>query len=160
TSESDGHGHSNVLGGDANLRRVGARAAAANLEGRGSELTRFKADIDGLPTLAVTAAKRFGGVTPPAIPSGGALIDFRGPPGTVPGVEFSDVYRGHFDPRAVRGRIVVVGATAPTLQDVHAVPTSSARLMTGPEVEANAIWTALHRDPLRDPSPLAIVIVI
>src|SRR5262249_45181890 len=125
-----------------------------------SELTRFKADIAGLPTLAVTTAKRFGRVTPPAIGRAGALIDFRGPPGTIPSLEFSDVFRGHFDPRAVRGRIVVVGATAPTLQDVHAVPTSNDRLMTGPEVEANAIWTAMHGDPLRDVSPLAAFILI
>ena len=31
TSESDDHGHTNVLGGDANLRRVHARAAATDL---------------------------------------------------------------------------------------------------------------------------------
>ena len=31
TSESDEHGHTNVLGGDANLRRIGARAAASDL---------------------------------------------------------------------------------------------------------------------------------
>ena len=57
--------------------------------------------------------------------------------------------KGHFDPRLVRGQIVVVGAGSPTLQDVHATPTGS-RLMSGPEVQANAIWTALHGFPLRD----------
>ena len=31
TGETDGHGHTNVLGGDENLARIGARAAAANL---------------------------------------------------------------------------------------------------------------------------------
>src|SRR3954462_4546055 len=31
TSESDAHGHTNVLGGDANLAAIDARAAAANL---------------------------------------------------------------------------------------------------------------------------------
>ena len=32
--------------------------------------------------------------------------------------------------------------------------------MTGPEVEANAIWTVLHGNPLREISPLAALIVI
>jgi hypothetical protein len=48
-----------------------------------------------------------------------------------------------------RDRIVVVGATAPSLQDLHATPTSS-EPMSGPEIQANALWTALHGLPLRD----------
>ena len=50
----------------------------------------------------------------------------------------------------MRGRIVVVGATAATLQDVHPTPTASGELMSGPEIEANAIYTATHGLPLRD----------
>ena len=82
--------------------------------------------------------------------AGGAWIDYRGPPGTMPTVSFSTLLDS---PRAWRrrcaGRIVVVGVTAPTEQDVHATPTSSDRLMSGPEIQANAIWTALHGLPLR-----------
>jgi hypothetical protein len=58
-----------------------------------------------------------------------------------------------------RGRIVVVGATAPSLQDVHATPTGS-EPMPGPEVEANAIWTALHGLPLRSAPPIIDLLVI
>jgi HD-GYP domain-containing protein (c-di-GMP phosphodiesterase class II) len=43
--------------------------------------------------------------------------------------------------------VVVIGATAPTLHDQHATPQGRA-LMSGPEVQANAIWTALHDLPL------------
>jgi hypothetical protein len=43
-----------------------------------------------------------------------------------------------------------VGATAATLQDVHPTPTASGKLMSGPEIEANAIYTAVHGLPLRD----------
>ena len=50
---------------------------------------------------------------------------------------------------AFRGKIVVVGATAPSLQDLHATPTSGSDLMPGPEVQANAIWTAVRGNPLR-----------
>jgi HD-GYP domain-containing protein (c-di-GMP phosphodiesterase class II) len=42
----------------------------------------------------------------------------------------------------------VVGASSPTLQDVHSTPAAT-RLMSGPEVQANAIWTLLHGVPLR-----------
>jgi hypothetical protein len=47
----------------------------------------------------------------------------------------------------VRGRVVVVGAASPTLQDVHPTPTSDTP-MSGPEIEANAIDTVLRGMPL------------
>ncbi|MDX6721971.1 MAG: hypothetical protein QOD73_375, partial [Solirubrobacteraceae bacterium] len=85
-------------------------------------------------------------------PGRGARIDFRGPPGTIRTVSFSAVLDGRVDPAVFRGRVVVVGATAPSLQDLHPTPTSS-QPMSGPEIQANAIWTALHGLPLRDAAP-------
>ena len=85
----------------------------------------------------------------------GAWIDFRGPPGTIPSVSFADLIAGTADTARLRGRVVVVGATAPTLGDVHPTPTSNDRLMSGAEVQANAIWTALHGLPMRDAPPWA-----
>jgi CHASE2 domain-containing sensor protein len=153
TTEVDDHGHTNVLGGDANLARIGARAGAANLDGTaGGTLRRVPWGASGLPSLAVAASEVTTGhtVAPSSFPGEGALIDFRGPPGTIASLPYSDVKRGTFDPRAVAGKIVVVGATAPTLQDVHATPASSSKLMSGPEVQANAIWTVVHGLPLHD----------
>jgi CHASE2 domain-containing sensor protein len=155
TTEVDAHGRTNVLGGDANLARVGARAGAANLDGTsGGTLRRVPWGASGLASLAVAGAEMGTGrhVPESSFPAGGALIDFRGPPGTIGSLPFADVKRGTFDPRAVAGKIVVVGAVAPTLQDVHAVPTSTDTLMSGPEVQANAIWTVVHGLPLRDAS--------
>ena len=57
---------------------------------------------------------------------------------------------GRVPERALQAKIVIVGGTAATLQDAHATPTSGSSQMSGPEVEANAIWTALHGNPLRD----------
>jgi CHASE2 domain-containing sensor protein len=65
-------------------------------------------------------------------------------------MSFSDLVRGTADTAWLRDRVVVVGASAPTLQDVHATPASTDQLMSGPEVQANAIWSALHGLPLRD----------
>jgi CHASE2 domain-containing sensor protein len=152
TAETDEHGNSNVLGGDEHLRQLGARAGASNLPpGPGGVLQRFEPAAGGLETLAVAAARRVGQApAPSAFDDGGAWIDFRGPPGTIDTVSFSDLVDGRVDPARVRGRIVVVGAAAATLQDVHPTPTASGQLMSGPEIEANAIYTATHGLPLRD----------
>jgi CHASE2 domain-containing sensor protein len=152
TAEPDEHGNSNVLGGDEHLRQLGARAGASNLPpGPGGVLQRFEPAAGGLETLAVAAARRVGQApAPSAFDDGGAWIDFRGPPGTIDTVSFSDLVDGRVDPARVRGRIVVVGAAAATLQDVHPTPTASGQLMSGPEIEANAIYTATHGLPLRD----------
>ena len=151
TSQTDAHGNTDVLGGDANLAAVNARAAAANLtSSTGGIITRYPYAVSGLKSLAVVAAERFGGkrLSLSQFPHDNALIDFRGGPGTFPSYPFASVLRGAVPAAALRGKIVIVGATAPSLQDLHATPTSGSDLMVGPEVQANALWTALHGNPL------------
>jgi CHASE2 domain-containing sensor protein len=164
TTEVGDHGDTNVLGGDENLRQIHARAAAANLDdAERGVVTRFPAALAGLPTIAVATAERATGrsVQRDAFAAHEALIDYRGGPGTFPMLSFARVRKGQFDPRDVRGKIVIVGATAPTQQDVHPTPTSGSELMAGPEVQANAIWTALHGFPLRQaPGWLDVLFVI
>ena len=162
TAETDEHGGTNVLGGAAALKSIGAQAAASNLpEGRGGVLQRVEYEHGGLPTLATVAARLVG--HPPArssFPKGGAWIDFHGPPGTIDTVSFSDLVNGRVDPARVRGRVVVVGAASPTLQDVHPTPTSD-RLMSGPEIEANAIDSVIRGNPLRrTPTWVGLLIVL
>jgi response regulator RpfG family c-di-GMP phosphodiesterase len=163
TSEVDDHGATNVLGGDDNLARVHSRAGAANLaEGVAGALDRFPYAVGGLESVAVATAERTLGRRVPrsGFAGRGARIDFRGPPGTVTTVSFSAVLAGRVDPAVFRGRIVVVGATAPSLQDLHPTPISS-KPMSGPEVQANAIWTAMHGLPLRDaPLPIEVGLVL
>jgi HD-GYP domain-containing protein (c-di-GMP phosphodiesterase class II) len=164
TSESDAQGRTGVLGGDANLAKVHARAAAANLEtAPGGVITSFPYEVSGLKSLAVTAAERAEATSlrPARFENGKALIDYRGGIGAFPEVSFWRVLRGTAPAGVFRGKIVVVGATAPSLQDLHATPTSGSELMPGPEVQANAIWTALHGNPLRDaPGWLTAVAVL
>jgi CHASE2 domain-containing sensor protein len=152
TTETDGRGRTNVLGGDENLADARAKAAAANLVTEaGGLVRRFPYSVGGLRSIAVTTAAQVAGEPPDGagFAAGGAWIDYSGPPGTVPTVSFSDVVRGRADTRLLRDRIVVIGATAPTLRDVHATPLSDDQLMSGPEVQANAIATALRGLPLR-----------
>jgi CHASE2 domain-containing sensor protein len=162
TSETDGHGGTNVLGGDANLRRVHARAAASDLHNDGAgAVTHVPRKAGGLESMSVVAAER-AGVSPPrgAFRNGAAWIDYRGPPGTIRTVSFADVVRGDFPSDFFRDRIVVVGASAPTLRDVHATPVGGGDLMAGAEVQANAIWTALHGFPLRSAPPVVTFLLV
>jgi CHASE2 domain-containing sensor protein len=164
TSQSDQFGHTDVLGGDANLAHVHARAGAANLTTAAEgTITLYPRALSGLESLAVVAAQRASGKPLPrsAFPGGSALIDYRGGPETFASFPFWKVLRGGVPATRLRGKIVVVGATAPSLQDLHATPTSGAGLMWGPEVQANAIWTAMHGNPLRNgPDWLTVLAVL
>ncbi|HET6507151.1 MAG TPA: HD domain-containing phosphohydrolase [Baekduia sp.] len=151
TTETDGHGGTNVFGGDDHVAAVGARAAMASFPILGGgEIARVEPSADGVPTIAVAAAESLGHrVDVRAFERGGAWIDYRGPPGTIPELSFSDVREGRVPASAIRGKVVVVGMVAPTGQDVHPTPTVHDELMSGPEVQANALWTVLHDLPLR-----------
>jgi response regulator RpfG family c-di-GMP phosphodiesterase len=151
TGESDSRGRTNVLGGDENLARIGARAGASNLlSDPGGVVRRYPRMVGRLSTLPVLTAERLGApLGPDDFDVGEAWIDFRGGPGTFPTISFSDVHDGRVEPSRLRGKIVVVGAGAATLQDMHGTATSGKDLMSGPELQANAIWTALHGNPLR-----------
>jgi adenylate cyclase len=153
TTEVDRRGHTGVLGGDANLRRAHARAGHTGSPADPDGVIRhLAARVDGLEAFAVVAAESATRrpISDPALSDGRALIDFAGPPGTVPVIPFSRLLSGRFDRRLVRDRIVVVGATAPSLQDVHHTTTSGGSVMSGAELEANAISTAMRGFPLRD----------
>lgn len=163
TTEVNKHGGSDVLGGDANLRSIHAIAGNALIPtDPGGVIRRFLYSVDGLKSFSVTAAERGTGrsISPSKL-RGGAWIDYAGPPGTVPSVSFSRVMRGDFPRGFFRGKVVVVGPTAPSLQDVHATSVSGNQLMGGAEVQADAIWTAMHGFPLRNtPGWLRAIVLV
>ena len=89
---------------------------------------------------------------------GDQWIDFPGAEHTIPWVSFSSVYDqkkyGRPDgwthplaPNYFRGKIVLVGATEVSLQDIHATSTDGA--MAGVEIEADATATILDGFPLK-----------
>jgi len=131
---------------------LGARVGNGNYELEADGVfRRFPYAIQKLETFPVVSAERALGrrLDPSDFPGKRAWIDFAGPPGAVPFLSFSTVLDGKFDPAIVRGKVVVVGATAPTLQDVHPTSTSGGGVMSGPEIQANAIETVLRGFPLR-----------
>lgn len=164
TTEIGRGGRTNVLGGNANLAQAHAQAGAANFRANSDgTIQRYAYSVGGLRSLAVVAAERSTGrpLSPTAFDHGSAWIDFRGPVGTMPSVSFSDLVQGKVKPSQIAGKIIVIGATSPVLQDLHPTSTTSSTGMSGPEVQANAIWTALHGNPLREgPSWLAMLAIV
>lgn len=116
------------------------------------------AEVNGLPTIAGAVTRRLTGRRPDRSQMHGGWIDFPGPPGTVRSLSFADVLNGHFDRAGVRGKVVVIGATAPVLQDMHSTAVGSP--MSGPEVQADVISTALAGFPLRSPPGIVTVLLI
>ena len=147
TGEIDDEGRTRVLGGEASLAQAGgARAAASTFPtDPGGAIRRYDREDTHLATIPALVGERFG----PKLTDERALIDFRGPAGTIPTHSFVDVLKGRVGAAELRARIVVVGATAPALQDVHPTSAPGSRQMAGAEIQANAIWTALEGNPLQ-----------
>lgn len=140
-------GETDVLGGNENLAAIGARAGAADLPLDNDEVIRHMVnEVHHLPSVALAVAKTLKINARP--PSTRPWLDYRGPPGTTDSLSFLNVLHGRFPRSLVRGRIVVVGVTAPVLHDLD--DTSVGAAMPGPEVQANAISTVLSEYPLRD----------
>ncbi len=153
TTEVDREGGTNVFGGDEIVAQVDARVGNGNFPtDSGGVIRRVAYRVDGLKSFALVAAERAKGATETISPDefhnrDTNWIDFRGPPGRIETHSFSNVYYGRFEPGTFKGKIVVVGPSAPALQDVHS--TSSGENMSGAEIQANAISTALRGFPLR-----------
>ena len=161
TTEVLGNGRTAILGGNANLAAAGASPGNAN----------FRPDSDGvirstfyslqrLKTfgVAVAEAATHRKVKASSFGGGSVPIDFAYPAGSIPTTSLSTVWRGAFDPALFRGKIVFVGVTAPSLQDIHATSTDST--MPGVELQANAASTVLRGLPLRNASGTLDILLI
>ena len=150
------------LGSEAVLRPTGARAGSTVLptdtDGR---IRRLAYSIRGLPSFPVAAAELAARrrVNPDAFDDGDAWIDFHGPPGTIPTISFARVLSGHSLRASIRGKIVVVGATAPSLGDTFETSAGGGR-MSGAEIQANAISTIRRGLPLRDAPAFDVFLIL
>jgi adenylate cyclase len=151
TTVVDDQGGTNVFGGEEVLRDLAARAAHAGLTtDSGRVARRMSRELEKLETLSVAAVERARGSQVPedAFPDP-AWIDYHGR-ANVRTVPFHRVVRGDFRRGTFRDQIVVVGATAPSLQDVHPTSVSGDEFMYGVEIHANAMSTLLRDFPLRE----------
>ncbi|HEX4753094.1 MAG TPA: adenylate/guanylate cyclase domain-containing protein, partial [Solirubrobacterales bacterium] len=164
TTETNKRGESRVFGGEEVVHEVGARAGDTIVPVESGGTTRkMLYEHGGLVSFAVAAAEAATGkrITEGEFESGGkAWIDYRGPPETFRNVPFSRVLRGKVPASVFRGKTVVIGATSPSLQDLHATSTTGDELMSGPELQANSIWTAIHGFPLSSSATIVDLILI
>ena len=159
TTEVAGDGSTGIFGG-LPLSELGARAGSALFApDPGGVVRKIAYEVEGLPTLAVAAAETATGRAVAARAGAEEWIDFHGKPGSIPTIPFWQAERqaeGFY-----ADRIVVVGATALTLKDLHTTSTSSGEFMSGPELEAHAISTVLRNFPLRSSSrPVDIALLV
>jgi adenylate cyclase len=85
-----------------------------------------------------------GGVTVPVDESAAALIPYRGGKGSFPYYSLADVLHDRIGAGELKGKIVLVGTTAPALQDLRATPVQGA--FPGVEIHANLIAGILDRE--------------
>ena len=145
-------GGTNVFGGDDVLRTLQTRAAHAGYAtDAGRVVRRMAHDLEKLDTMAVAIVERDQRREVPetAFPDERAWIDYHGK-ANVEKIPFYRVVRGNFPEGTFRDKIVLVGATAPILQDVHPTSVSGDDFMFGVEVLANSVSTLLRDFPLRE----------
>ena len=163
TTEVDERGRSNVFGDESLVREIGARVGNASyLTDSGGVIRRMPYEVERLKSFSVVTAEAASGrkISRSDMDGGSAWIDWHGPPGTIESVSFSRALEGRTRPGFFRGKIVVVGASAPSLQDVHATSVTGDELQPGPEIQAESIATALDDFPLHDAPGVVDVILI
>jgi adenylate cyclase len=164
TTEVDEQGRPNLIFDAAALEELGARAGNANLPtDPDGIIRRFPHEVEKLKGFAIVAAEiaREKLITSGEMGGDVQWIEYAGSAGTVTSHSFSRVLQGNVPSSVFKDKVVVIGATAPSLQDIHATPTGA--VMSGPEIQANAISTALAGFPLRSLSTgwnIVLIIVL
>ena len=158
-------GKTGVLGGDP--QAFGARPGDSTVKADSTGVVydfqhTYQPPLDSFPVAIASdaeghevSASLFGGAMHP-VP-----IDYAGPPGTVAHLSYWQIYANKFPAAAVRGKIVIVGASAPELQDNHPTPTSGGVMMRGPEIQADSAAPVLAGIPLRaGPGWLNVALIV
>jgi len=91
-------------------------------------------------------------------PSNPQLINYVGPPGTFVTYSVKDVLADDFDTSTFANKIVLVGATAPSLHDTFFVPTSHGIPMSGVEIQANVLQMMITENYLLSEPAIAVIL--
>jgi adenylate cyclase len=92
--------------------------------------------------------------------NGRLWVDYIGPPETYPYYQAYRVVLGDYPDETFKDKIVLIGATSVSLQDIYPVPFSTQKRMPGVEIEANAIDTILSGHFRYVTTPLVDLLVI
>ncbi len=105
--------------------------------------------VEQVPQKQITVGQR----AVPLNADGKMLINYCGPTGTIPRYSFWEVVSGQVSEDEFKGKIVLVGATAPGLYDIRNAPyRQKSRFFLGVETNANIVNSLLHMSPLTDSS--------
>jgi len=108
---------------------------------------------NAVPIEGIALGHGKGRVTIPLGPQASALVPFRGAGGATGGsfryISATRILAGELHAGELRGKVVLVGATAPGLQDLRATPMSAT--YPGVEVHANVVSGILDNRMLREP---------
>jgi CHASE2 domain-containing sensor protein len=160
-TQIDGEGQGQILGGPggelpASVGYAGFPLAADDAYRQVDESVGLPGAAQRLESFAVVAAGLAGA---PLERFERAWIDYHGPAGTFKTYRFADVLGGADSSRFLN-KIVVVGTSARQQNDLHATAHGGRRVMSGAEIQANAISTLRREQPLRSLGAAAELAVI
>ncbi len=92
---------------------------------------------------------KVGPLTIPVDETASALIPYRGSKFSFPYLSLSDVIKDRIKPEQLKGKIALIGTTAPGLQDLRSTPVDS--VYPGVEIHANLIAGMLDREIKQKP---------
>ena len=149
TTEVGENGEPNFLGGAEGIEYARTSVGNGNFDDDpGGIIRRVPFELDQLKSFAVVAVER--ATSEPVEPFSSRPDSWtttarwgRSPPSRSPACS-----TGSSSPGTFKDKVVVVGPSAPSLQDVHPVSFGD-DLMPGPEIQANAVATILDGLPLR-----------
>ena len=126
------------------------------------EVARLYLGVE-MPSNPTGKSLLFNGKTVP-LNAGQLLVNFTGPAGSYPTYSAYSVALGDVleqDPDAFRGKIVLIGATTVTLQDIYPTPFSTKIPTSGVEIVASTIDTLIQGKYITQASPwVAFLITI
>lgn len=153
----------NVLGGPPAQEYARVRVGNAQMPTDDDGVfRRFALEVEHHPTFAAQLL-RAAGRTPEVAGARDktGYIDFAGPDTVIKEVSFSRVVRGTVPRGFFRDKVVIVGPTAPTLQDVHPTSAPGGGVVGGALIQGAAVETMLRGVPLRDvPAPLGALLAV
>ncbi len=140
------------------------RSAEAALSVNGQPIAQLPTLLARTATSAASAtgsAGSAGAQNPPREPDGRFLIAYAGKD-AFRRVSFASLAKGEVPPALVRGKLVLVGATAPGLGDKHPVPMAAGSLLPGVEIQANILNTLLGAAAITTPGkwPMTVIALV
>ncbi len=88
------------------------------------------------------------------------LVNFAGPRQTYPTYSAAFLMEGDYDPAIFKDKIVLIGSSSETLQDIYPTPYSTTNLMPGVEIVANMVATMLTGSYLRLSPPWLTLLIL